>query len=277
MSRHLVHLAIPTLVLLSCSSPEGDEDKGLVCGPGTREEDGACVVDDAGDADTDTDADGDSDADSDTDSDTDADADSDSDTDADTDADADTDVERAAILVWAAVGEGCDDYSASAVIAFEDISAGGGDQTLSVSTTGTATWVSDLRVVDPGDAVTYSRSYSAQCLGSGAGGSETSWLVEAGTMLVMGTDGLTRSLVERIWTEGVDYSRTEVLVAFRSDTTVEYAQSILEGHPVDVLAQVSNEPPVFLVEDPGGKHAIDLSSELLAVEERVTFAIPSTE
>ena len=79
------------LVLLpACAPVDGkleDSADSFACGPGTREEDGQCVVDDA---DTDTDTDSDTDTDTDTDSDTDADTDTDSDTDTDTDPDTDT-------------------------------------------------------------------------------------------------------------------------------------------------------------------------------------------
>lgn len=74
------------LVLLpACAPVDGkleDSADSFACGPGTREEDGQCVVDDA-DTDTDTDSDTDTDTDSDTDTDTDTDSDTDTDTDTD--------------------------------------------------------------------------------------------------------------------------------------------------------------------------------------------------
>lgn len=65
------------LYLLTACISSPPADTALPCGEGTHPEDGLCVADEAGDADTDTDSDADTDSDTDADSDTDSDADTD--------------------------------------------------------------------------------------------------------------------------------------------------------------------------------------------------------
>ena len=230
-------------------------------------------------ADTDTDADADTDTDTDTDSDADADGDADSDTDADSDADADTDADVdtdvSALMVWAATTAGCDAWPATAQISYENITAGSGDQSLSVSTSAGQSRVSDLVLVTPGDALSYQVSYGAECIG-GAGGSPESWVATDGQIMVVYADGINVQARADVWIEGEDYSADQVLVGFQDDTTVSYAESILEAHPVSIIAQVADDPPLFLVEDEGGTHSVELAIDLLT-ETRITFAIPNNE
>jgi len=108
---------------------------GSDCGPGTREVDGTCVPDVAGDGDGDSDSDSDTDADSDSDGDSDSDSDGDADADSDGDGDGDSDPfscasdEECAALASAILDEinrrrAADGVCAGAALVWDDGAAG---------------------------------------------------------------------------------------------------------------------------------------------------------
>jgi hypothetical protein len=216
-----------------------------------------------------------SDADTDADSDADTDADSDTDTDADSDTDTDADTPVSGILVYATVGDGCDDYAANAYLRYEDITSASPSVALDASTESARPWVSVIALIPPGDALSYSNvAYSAQCLGSFGGGGTTSLLMGENQLLVVAADGYNvETITGSVWTEGVDYSATEVEVAFQSGTTTSYAESVLAGFSVDNVIQLMDEPLVYRVTTRGTTHALTEATNLLTGD-RITFAMP---
>ena len=258
--------ALSFLPLTGCS--------GFTCGPGTHAEGSQCVGDES-ESDADTDADSDADTDADSDADTDADSDTDTDAESDTDTDADTDSPVSGILVYATVGDGCDAYAATAQLEYEDITSANPSASLYASTESARRWVSLIALIPPGDALSYGNiGYGAQCLGGGGGGGTNSMLMGDNQLLVVAADGYNgETITGSVWTEGVDYSATEVEVAFQSGTTTSYAESVLAGFPVDNIIQLMDEPLVYRVTARGTTHALTEATDLLTGD-RVTFAMP---